>query len=365
MPETRVLSLRELNRTTLSRQLLLERSTLPLKHAVERLVGLQAQLARPPYVGLWTRLDDFARDHLAESFEQRSVVKATFVRATLHVLSTADYLRFRATLQPVLTSALDEILRQRGASVDVGKLVDAAREFIEAEPRSFADITKLFGRLEPNGDPGAMRYSVRTHLPLVQVPTETRWSFPGNPRFTLAESWLSRRIPTADRTPELVSRYLAAFGPASVKDMQTWSYLDDLAPAFETLELTRYRDERGRELFDLPALAIASGDADAPVRFLPEFDNLLLAHQDRAREVPAQYRKRVFLPGLRVAATALVDGFVAGVWRTDVAKRQATLTIEPFDSLPRRTRNQLEEEAERLLRFVEPDASSFSVCFSF
>ena len=182
-----------------------------------------------------------------------------------------------------------------------------------------------------------MRYTVRTHLPLVQVPTNTRWSFPGNPRFTLAEDWLGVRLPTATHLPELVERYLRAFGPASVKDMQTWSYLDGLQDVFAQMDLTRYRDARGRELFDVPGLEIELEDASAPVRFLPEFDNLLLAHQDRTRVVAQQHRKRVFLPGLRVAATVLVDGFVAGVWTTELVeasgvpeRRVVRITIGPY-----------------------------------
>ena len=236
----RELSLRELNRTTLRRQLLLERSELSISRAVERLIGLQAQNARPPYVGLWTRLRRFERDDLARAIERREIVKATFIRATLHLLTTDDYRRFRGTLQ-------------------------------------------------------------------------------------------------------------------------TWSYLADLQPAFEKLTLTRYRDSRGRELFDLPGLDVEPEDTQAPVRFLPEFDNLLLAHQERTRFVPEQHRKRVFLPGLRIAATVLIDGFVAGTWTTSRANRDATLEISPLEQLTQGTRSELIGEGERLLRFVEPDATSFSV----
>jgi hypothetical protein len=359
-----LVSLRTLNRTTLARQMLLERATLPVPHGIGRLVGLQAQNARAPYVGLWTRLQGFQRDDLARCLEQREVVKATFVRATLHVLTADDYRRFRATVQPVLTSALEAIVKERGASVDISRLVEAAREHLLQEPLSFADITSLFKQLEPDGDPGAMRYAVRTHLPLVQVPTSTRWSFPGNPRFTLAETWLEHKLPTAVHLPTLVERYLAAFGPASVKDMETWSYLGDLKPVFERLELHRYRDERGRELFDLPALGLEAEDAPAPVRFLPEFDNLLLAHQDRTRVVRQPHRKRVFLPGLRVAATVLIDGFVAGTWSSERAKQHARLIVYPFEALAQRTRRHVIEEGERLLRFVEPEATTFEVRFA-
>jgi hypothetical protein len=364
----RTLSLRELNRTNLARQHLLERTNVGLGDVVGRLVALQAQLAQAPYVGLWTRLADFARDDLAAEIERKHIVKATFLRGTLHLLTAEDYLRFRPTLQPVLTSALEEIVKQRGAVVDVPRLVDAAREFIRKQPRSFAEITTLLTGLVPDGDPGAMRYAVRTHLPMVQVPVQKRWSFPGNPQFTLAEGWLGTTLPIAERLPDLVKRYLAAFGPATVKDIETWSYLSDLQPVVEELrsELVVYRAEHSRrsELFDLPDLPITPSDVDAPVRFLPEFDNLLLAHQDRTRVVPKAHRSRVYLPGLRVAATILVDGFAGGAWTTERVKQTARLVISPCEALSKPLRAELTEEGERLLRFIEPDTTAYEVGFA-
>lgn len=358
-----MLSVRQLNRATLDRQVLLSRAALPVTQAVERLVGMQAQLARPPFVGLWTRLDDFRREDLAQAIDHREIVKATFVRGTLHLLTAADYLTFRATLQPVLTNALAEVMKGRGAAPDVPRLVDAAREFMRIQPRSFAEITTLLTGLVPDGDPGGMRYAVRTHLPMIQVPVETTWSYPGNPKFALADGWLGTALPTSEHLPELVKRYLAAFGPATVADMQTWSYLPDLQPVFEALraELVSYRDERGRELFDVPGLTLPADDVQAPVRFLPEFDNLLLAHQDRTRVMPKAFRSSVYLPGLRVAATVLVDGFVAATWTTERAKQAATVVIEPFETLTRPVRAAMLEEAERLVRFAEPEARSFAV----
>jgi hypothetical protein len=362
----RSLALRELNRSTLARQMLLERAPVPVTVGVERLVGLQAQMARPPYVGLWTRLAGFVRDDLARQIEARTVVKATFVRGTLHLLTAGDYLTFRASLQPVLTNALEEVIKGRGVTVDIPRLVALARDFLLAEPRSFAEITTLLTGVEPAGDAGAMRYAVRTHLPLVQVPTSTDWSYPGNPRFALAAEWLGGLPASEDRPAELVKRYLAAFGPASVGDMQTWSYLTDLKPVFDALrdELVVYRLERGREVFDLPGLPIVDGDTPAPVRFLPEFDNVLLAHQDRTRVVPRAYRSKVYLPGLRVAATILIDGFVAGVWTTERSKKQATLIVTPFEAVPKPVRAALEQEGDQLLRFAEPAATTFVVRFA-
>ncbi|MCA1647285.1 MAG: winged helix DNA-binding domain-containing protein [Chloroflexi bacterium] len=364
-PGERLLTLRELNRATLARQLLLERADLPVLAALERLVGMQAQQARAPYVGLWSRLKDFARADLATEIDRRAVVKATLLRGTLHLTTAADYVQFRATLQPVLTSALAAIVQERGANVDVTRLVQAARQFMLVKPRSFAEISTLLTGLEPDGDPGAMRYAVRTHLPMVQVPVQRAWSYPGNPTFTLANTWLGTDLPTSEHLPDLVERYLAAFGPASVKDMQTWSYLTDLQPVFDTLrsDLVVYRAERGRELFDLPAAEPPNDAAAAPVpiRFLPEFDNLLLAHQDRTRVVSKAARSKVYLPGLRVAATVLIDGFVAATWTAERIKHTARVIVTPFEPLDQPTRIALTEEGEHLARFVEPDALAFEV----
>ena len=210
-----------------------------------------------------------------------------------------------------------------------------------------------------------MRYSVRTRIPLVQVPIGGGWSYSSKPEFTLAESWLGRPISTKDNLKELVLRYLAAFGPASVTDMQTWSAMPKLKDIFEELRpnLQTYRHER-RELFDLPDLPLPAEDTTAPVRFLPEFDNVLLAHSNRTRVIAAEYRSKVYLPGLRVAATILVDGFVRGAWKVEKKKDAATLLVEPFDKLTRQDRSALIEEGERLLRFIEEKARSFEIRFA-
>src|SRR5262247_3803640 len=218
----RILNLRELNRATLARQMLLERETLPASAAVERLVGLQAQLASAPYVGLWTRLRDFRREDLAGEIENRKVVKATMMRATLHLCTTEDYLRFRTALKPLLTGAASAIHKQRGGDFDLDKVLKAARKFIGEKPRAFAEISEMVAKLMPDADVGAMRYSVRTHIPLVQVPIDTGWSYSNKPEFTLAESWIGRPVSPEDNLRELMFRYLGAFGPASVTDAQTW-----------------------------------------------------------------------------------------------------------------------------------------------
>ena len=361
----RILKLRELNRATIARQMLLARETLTVPTAIERLVGLQAQLASAPYVGLWTRLRDFRREDLAQEIENRKVVKATMMRATLHLCTAEDYLRFRTALKPLLIGASGAIAKRRDADFDLEKVLKAARKFIGEKPRTFAEISDMLTKLMPDHDVGAMRYSVRTHIPLVQVPTDTGWSYSNKPEFTLAESWIGQSVSPEDNLRELAFRYLAAFGPASVTDAQTWLGMK-LKETFEKLrpELQTCRGEGRTELFDLPDAQFPAEDVPAPVRFLPEYDNLLLSHSNRSRVIADEYRSKVYLPGLRVAATILVDGFVRGAWKIEKAKTAATLVIEPFDKLAKKDRAALTEEGERLVRFVEPKAKSFEVRFT-
>jgi hypothetical protein len=208
-----------------------------------------------------------------------------------------------------------------------------------------------------------MGYAVRTHLPLVQVPTDTRWGWPGVSAFAAAESWIGQRIVGAADPRALVSSYLAAFGPASVRDAETWSYLRDLAPAFEALrpKLRVFRDERGRELFDLPKAPRPPADTPAPVRFLPDYDNLLLSHADRTRVIPDAHRGKLATKNLRLPPTFLVDGLVAGTWRIERARSSAVLVLEPFAPLSKKARGELTEEGKALARFVESDATTFEV----
>lgn len=361
----RILKLRELNRATLARQMLLEREALTVPAAIERLAGLQAQLASAPYVGLWTRLRDFRREDLATEIENRKVIKATMMRATLHLCTAEDYLRFRTALKSVLIEGANAIAKQRGQGFDLDKVLKAARKFIGEKPRTFAEISDMLTKLMPDHDVGAMRYSVRTHIPLVQVPITSGWSYSSKPEFTLAESWIGRPLSPEDNLRELVFRYLAAFGPASVTDAQTWLGMK-LKEVFEKLrpELQSYRGEGRLELFDLPGVGLPAEDIPAPIRFLPEYDNLLLSHSNRTRVIANEYRSKVYLPGLRVAATILVDGFVRGAWKIEKTKTEATLVIEPFDKLTKKDRAALTEEGERLIRFVEPTAKSFGLRFT-
>ncbi|HKV10389.1 MAG TPA: winged helix DNA-binding domain-containing protein, partial [Thermoanaerobaculia bacterium] len=348
------LTTRQLNRALLARQGLLSREKRTVPEAVARLAGLQAQLARPPFVGLWTRLEGFRRGDLLDALRKRQVVRVTAMRATLHLMTAADYAELRGALQPGLSRGMQSILRDRTKSFDLEGVKAEARTFFGGSPETFDAFRIHCKTKHPDADERAMAYAVRTHLPLVQVPTDAAWGFPAAAAFALADEWLGMGIST-DEAPAhaLVRRYLAAFGPATPGDAQVWSGLSGLRPVFEELrpDLVTFRDERKRELFDLPEARRPEEDEPAPVRFLPEFDNLVLSHDDRTRVMADEHRSRVVSKNLQVSATFLVDGFVAGTWKVERKKKTAALVLEPFDPLAKKTLAALEKEGDALLRF--------------
>ena len=361
MPET--LTLRDLNRATLARQLVLVRADLSVSDALGRLIALQAQVPSAPHIALWSRLEGFGRALLTERLLDHSVVKATSLRATLHVLRADDYLHFRTTLAPIFESAMTAITKKRGELVEQDRLLDAVRPFIDKQPRTFVEISAFLAAKWPDHDIGGMRYSVRMLLPMLQVPQSDGWGFPGNPAFALAESWLGRSPEESPDQAGLVRRYLAAFGPATIADAQSWTGLVKLTPVFDAMrdELVVLRDETKRALFDLSDAPRPGGDIEAPVRFLPEFDNLLSGHKDRSRFIAAAQRQRVYLPALRVAPTVLIDGFVAGVWKIETEKKARRLVVELLAAASKATLRAVRQEAERLCCFVEPGSSSCEV----
>ena len=358
------LTTRQLNRALLARQMLLAREEGTALAAVERLAGLQAQLARPPFVGLWTRLGGFRHGNLLDSLNRREVVRVTAMRGTLHLMTAAGYLGLRGTLQPMLSRGMQSILRERATALDLAVLEEEARAFFGGAPATFDALRNHLKSKFPEGDERAMAYAIRMHLPLVQVPEDTAWGFPAAADFAMAESWLGTKIPMEPEPAHaLVRRYLAAFGPATPGDAQVWSGLQGLREVFESLrpELVTFRDGRKRELFDLPAAPRPSEDTSAPVRFLPEFDNLVLSHDDRTRVIADEHRPKVVLKNLQVRATFLVDGFVAGTWKIERKKKVAILILEPFGKLAKPVLAALEKEGDALLRFVEEDAETREV----
>lgn len=358
------LTLRQLNRATLARQLLLERAEIPVVAAVERLGGLQAQEARPPFVGLWSRLAGFRCEDLSALLHKRTLVRATFLRGTLHLLSARDYAAFRAAIQPVLTDA-QRVLGTRAKGLDIEAVLPVATELLAARPRDFNELRPLLRAEFPEVNERALGYSVRTRLPLVMVPTDDRWGFPSVAAFTLASDWLTEPLSEDDSPDELVRRYLAAFGPATAADVQTWSGLKNVKQVLARLrpELVSVRDEQGRELVDLPDAPRPDGDVPAPPRFLPEFDNLVLSHGDRTRVIADQHRGHVVTKNLRVRASVLHDGFVCGIWDVERKKTAVTLRVTPFHPLSATAVRELAEEAESLLGFLEPTAPNPSVKF--
>jgi hypothetical protein len=354
------LSTRALNRALLARQMLLARERTSAVEAIARLVGMQAQVPRPPFVGLWTRLRDFKRAELAAALHDRSVVRVTSMRGTLHVMTAADYVALRGALQPMLSRGTQSTLRGRGADLDMELLGAEARKFFGKSGATFDALRNHLKAKFPKGDERAMAYAIRTHVPLVQVPTDAPWAFPAAADFALADRWLSKKVSTAATPAEaLVVRYLAAFGPATPADAQAWSGMAGLRETFEALRpsLVTFRDVRKRELFDLPDAPRPDEDTPAPIRFVPDFDNLVLSHDDRARVMADEYRPRVTLKNLQVRATVLVDGMVAGTWKSERKRKAAVLVIEPFATIAKRVRAAIEEEGEALLAFLEEDAA--------
>lgn len=361
MPDS--LTRRQLNRALLARQMLLAREKTDALDAIERLVGLQAQVAKPPFIGLWTRLHRFTREDLLTLLSKRRAVRATTMRGTIHLMSAKDFAALRGSLQPGLSAGALAVLGTRATGVDIDRVVASAREFFEEEPRPFGDLRPALVKKFPKLNDRAMGYLVRTHLPLVMVPNEDEWGFAAAACFACADTWIKKSIGTDTKPHALVQRYLAAFGPATPADAQTWSGLKGLAAVFDELrpKLRTFRDERGRELFDLPSAPRPDADVPSPIRFLPEFDNIILSHADRTRIVDDAHRPAIVTKNLQVRATFLVDGFVAGTWTVERKKAAATMIVQPFTKLSRAVRADLEQEGRLLLEFAERDAQTRDV----
>ncbi|MER6415071.1 winged helix DNA-binding domain-containing protein [Streptomyces humidus] len=344
-PAAPVLGVRALNRATLGRQLLLRRSPLSAGAAVHHLLGLQAQNVKPPYHALAARLEGFVPEALSALMARREAVRIVSMRSTIHTHTADDCLTLRPFVQPARDRELT-YFRKGLDGVDLERLAALARDLVEAEPRTMAQLREALRAVWPDADPSALAVAARCSLPLVQVTPRGLWGRSGQVALTTAEHWLGRAAGPAPAPEDVVLRYLAAFGPASVKDMQTWAGLTRLRPAFERLRprLLVFRDERGVELFDLPDAPRPDPDTPAPPRFLPEYDNLLLSHADRARVVPPEYLGRS-RQGNQAHRTLLVDGFLAGVWRTE----PDALVVETFAALTAAQRRDVAAEGERML----------------
>jgi hypothetical protein len=357
-----VLTRRALGRATLARQLLLRRSEIDAPGAVEHLVGLQAQVPLDPYTGLWSRLERFRPETLSDHLTERRVVRIVVMRGTIHLVTADDALALRPLMQPVLDAELarhrDYLPLLRG--IDLEPILETASRLLAEEPLTGPELRAALTDRFPAHDAGALAYACRCRLALVQVPPRGIWGRSSQVRVTTLASWLGRPLAAEPSLDELVLRYLAAFGPATVADVTTWCRLTGMREVVERLRprLETLRDEDGRELVDLPGAPRPDADAPAPPRFLPEYDNLLLSHADRSRFVPDG------LAGLRRSAglghgALLHDGLLRGVWRIDrdPATGDATLAVLLGERLPKRATAAIEAEGRRYLRFAAADAA--------
>ncbi|HVF14551.1 MAG TPA: winged helix DNA-binding domain-containing protein [Acidimicrobiales bacterium] len=357
---TEVLTRRALNRATLARQHLLERVAMPAADMVERLVGMQAQVPRNPYLALWSRLEGFRAEQLEALVSERRAVRAPLMRATIHLATAGDCLRLRPLIQPVLDRAFasGSPFGRKLAGVDVDAVVSAGRALVEERPRTGADLRRSLGETWPAWDGQSLAAAVTYLLPLVQVTPRGLWHTSSQPAWTTTGAWLGQPLDTSLTLDGLMLRYLAALGPASVIDMQSWCGLTRLWEVADRLrpELEVFRGPTGRELFDLPDAPRPDPETPAPPRFLPEYDNVLLGHADRTRF----FRDLVRAPapdGVNsIQGSVLVEGILAAWWNLRrPSPGAARLVIRPFWSWPDADRTDVEAEGGRLLAWVAPD----------
>ncbi len=326
---------------------------------------MQAQEPIDPYIGLWTRLDGFRADDLASLITKRRAVRMGLMRGTVHLVTARDALAIRPVVQQVyervFVSARGDVgastYTSRLAGVDLKALLAASRKLVDESPRSAAELRPLLKKRWPRRDAEALAAAAHFLLPLVQVPPRGIWGASGQARHTTLEAWLGKPL-GGDRSPDkLMLRYLRAFGPSTVADARNWSRLAGLREVFERLRprLRTFRDESGRELFDVPDGLLPDPDTPAPPRFLPQYDNVFLAHDDRSRIARDDFRRSPWIEGN--FGTALVDGFIGAIWKIVRKGDTATLQIQPVSAIGRKNMDEVAAEGERLLGFTDPEAS--------
>ncbi|HKG58067.1 MAG TPA: winged helix DNA-binding domain-containing protein [Candidatus Limnocylindrales bacterium] len=366
-----VLTRRQLNRALLERQLLLRRAEMPVEAAIEHLVAMQAQNPHDPYVGLWSRLSRFDPLALSRLIEERRAVRAVaMLRTTIHLLTARDWVALRPVLQAVQERGFwtGSPFGRRIRGIDVDAVLAAGREILDEEPRTAAALAKLLGARWPGVDATALSYAVRYLVPLVQVPPRGLWGRAGQPVLATPETWLGESVADDSLPDSMILRYLRAFGPASVMDVQAWSWLTKLREPMERLrpELRTFRAEDGRELFDVRDGALPDPDTPPPPRFLPQYDNVLLSHKDRSRiagDASVWLRTTAAPDTVFTGGTFLVDGFLAGGWKVERDGERATLNLMPVRPLARADAAALEEEGVALLALLAADATARDVRF--
>jgi hypothetical protein len=356
-----------LNRALLARQHLLERTRRSPRDVIEHLVVLQAQVPVDPYVALWTRIADLDPAEPSGLLERRETVRAPLHRATIHLATADDALALYPVIRPVLDrmyrsgSPFGRILAAEGT--DPASAMALASDLMAERPRTRAELRTVFAERYPTADASALSYAATLLLPLVQATPRGLWQRPGAPAFARLDAWLGRDIPATGDIDALVLRYLGAFGPASPMDMQAWCGLTRLGPVFERLrpELVTFRATSGRELFDLPDAPRPDPDTPAPVRFLPQYDNLGLGHVDRSRIIPPEMVARPYTQ--LWVGSFLADGLGSGLWRIDDTASSIRMELEVVRPIGDGDRDELVAEAERLLAFLRPATDRVDVVF--
>lgn len=362
-----VLDARALNRALLERQMLLRRTDLSVPTVVEHLLGLQAQAPMPPYLGLWSRCAGFDPHELGAMLLDRRAVRMTLMRATVHLVTVADALLLRPLLQQVIERVHQGAFGRRMGAADPAELAGATRELLADGPLTARELGRRLVARGIGADVEAIGNAARVYAPLVQVPPRGVWGAGGQAKYAVLESWTRRPMHDAPSIDDVVVRYLRAFGPASVKDFQQWSGLTRVAPVLDRLRprLMTLRDERGRELFDLPDAPRPGADVPAPVRLLGEYDNLLLGHADRRRIIPDDFPWDAMLAHGRFVNNVLVDGVLRATWWIErQGRRHATLAIRPFGALTAGERDDVAGEAQRTVDFAAPGAQVRDVRFA-
>lgn len=361
-----ILSRRALNRALLARQMLLERVQRAPEEAIHQLVGLQSQIPGNPYIGLWSRLASFRPEAVSDLLLSRKLIRIALMRGTLHLVTLRDGILLRPIVQRVFDRTLTpgSAHGRALAGLDMAALMRTGREILTENPLSNKDLAEALASRFAGRDGPSLSHAVRALLPLVQVTPRGLWRQSGLSISTTIESWTGESIAADDAPEPMILRYLAAFGPASVADLQAWSGLTKLGDAVARLhgQLVEFRDEDGRVLYDLPEAPRPGEDVAAPPRFLPDYDNVMLGHADRSRIVHDDHRGH-FIKENGMIPAFLIDGFAAGSWRIDRERRRATLRITPLKRLAAKDRRALTGEAEALLAFQEPDAETREVLF--
>jgi hypothetical protein len=344
----RVLSTRELNRAVLARQLLLERSLLPIARAVERVAGLQTQYAPSAYIALWSRLRDFQRDSLTRALDQRLVVQGTLMRSTIHIVSARDFVRFAPGVTQGRRDWWLRVVRHQSDGLDMDKVARLLRKRLSEGPARATELRALLSAegLAPIAWSGAPHW-----IDTVRVPPSGTWAQRRADLYGLADDWLGpERATQTEGLQHLVRRYLGGFGPAPVNDIADWAGVPraSLVPVIKRLRLRRFRSERGVELLDVTRAPLPAADTPAPVRFLPTWDATLLVHARRTLILPERYRPLVFHTKTpHSVPTFMVNGSVAGTWRHE----RGRIVLKPFEPLPKATMREIESEAARLSAF--------------